>query len=101
MQVELCVCAQSLYPCLTLADPMDYSLPGSSVHGILQARILECVAIPSSRRSSLPRDRTLVSCVSYPGRRVLYPQGHLGSLEVELGCSVACGYVSHHCSARR
>ena len=35
--------------CLTLCDPMDYSLPGSSVHGILQARILEWVAIPFSR----------------------------------------------------
>ena len=38
--------------CLTLCDPMDYSLPGSSVHGVLQARILEGVAIPFSRRSS-------------------------------------------------
>ena len=38
--------------CLTLCDPMDCSLPGSSVHGILQARILEWVAMPSSRGSS-------------------------------------------------
>ena len=38
--------------CLTLCDPLDCSLPGSSVHGILQARILEWVAVPSSRRSS-------------------------------------------------
>ena len=38
--------------CLTLCDPMDHSLSGSSVHGILQARILECVAIPFSRESS-------------------------------------------------
>ena len=38
--------------CLTLWDPMDYSPPGSSVHGILQARILECVAIPFSKASS-------------------------------------------------
>ena len=45
-------------PCLTLCDPIDWSLPGSSVHGILQARILECVAIPFSRGSSQPRDRT-------------------------------------------
>ena len=42
--------------CLTLWDPMDCSLPGSSVHGILQARLLEWVArIPFLRRSSLPR----------------------------------------------
>ena len=44
--------------CLTLCEPMDYSLPGSSVHGILQARILEWVAIPLSRGSSWPRDWT-------------------------------------------
>ena len=42
--------------CLTLCDPMDYSLPGSSVHGISQARILERVAIPFSRGSYRPRD---------------------------------------------
>ena len=40
--------------CLTLCDPMDWSLPGSSVHGISQARILERVAIPFSRGSSQP-----------------------------------------------
>ena len=44
--------------CPTLCNPMDYSPPGSSVHGILQARILEWVAIPFSRGSSPPRDRT-------------------------------------------
>ena len=47
--------------CLTLCDPMDCSLPGSSVHGILQARVLEWVAISFSRGSSQPRDRTQVS----------------------------------------
>ena len=50
--------------CLTVCHPMDYSPPGSSVHGILQGRILEWVAILFSRGSSLPRDRTQVSCVS-------------------------------------
>ena len=49
--------------CLTIWDPMDYSPPGSSVHGILQARILEWVTIPFSRGSSWPRDRTRVSCI--------------------------------------
>ena len=44
--------------------PMDWSLPGSSVHGILQARILQWVAIPFSRGSSRPRDRTRVSCLA-------------------------------------
>ena len=43
------MCLLSLQPCLTLCDPMDFNLPGSSVHGILQARILEWVAMPSSR----------------------------------------------------
>ena len=53
--------------CLTLFDPMDCSLPGSSLHGILQARVLEWVAISFSRGSSRPRDRTWVSLI--PGRR--------------------------------
>ena len=47
--------------CLTLCDPMDCSSPGSSVHGMFQARILEQVAISFSRRSSWPRDWTQVS----------------------------------------
>ena len=54
-EVDTCVCsvAQS---CPTLCDPRDCSPPGSSVHGLLQARILEWVAMPSSRGSSQPRD---------------------------------------------
>ena len=50
--------AKLLQSCLTLCDPTDSSLPVSSVHGILQARILEWVAMPSSRGSFWPRDRT-------------------------------------------
>ena len=50
----------------------DYSPPGSSVHGIFQARILEWVAIPFFRGSSQPRDRTCVSCVSCIVRQILY-----------------------------
>ena len=49
------VCAKSIQLCLTLCDPMDCSPPGSSVHGILRARILEWVALPSFRGSSQPR----------------------------------------------
>ena len=49
--------------CLTLCDPMNCSLLGSSVHGTLQARILEWVAISFSRGSSQPRDQTQVSCI--------------------------------------
>ena len=58
------VCVSVAQSCLTLRDPKDCSLPGSSVHGILQARILEWVAMPSSRGSSRPRDRTQVSCTA-------------------------------------
>ena len=48
-------CVMLLQSCLTLCDPMDCSPPGSSVHGILQARIMEWIARPSSRGSSWPR----------------------------------------------
>ena len=58
------LCAQSLQPCLTLWDPMDCSLPGSSVYGILQARILEQVVIPFFRGSSQPRDQTHMSRIA-------------------------------------
>ena len=50
--------------CLTISVPMDYSPPGSSVHGILQARILEWVAICFSLESSLPRDQTPLVCIA-------------------------------------
>ena len=50
--------------CLTLCDPMDCILPGSSVHGIFWARVLEWVAIPSSRGFSQPRDQTRASCIA-------------------------------------
>ena len=55
--------------CLTLCDPVDCSLPGSSVHGILQARIPEWVAMPSSRGSSQPRNQTHISYISCIGGR--------------------------------
>ena len=63
---------------LTLCDPVDCSPPGFSVYEIIQARILEWVAISSSKRSSRPRDQAHISYVSCIGRRVLYHQ-HLGS----------------------
>ena len=47
-----------------LCNPVDYNLTGSSIHGILQARILECVAMPSSRRHSSPRDGIRISCTA-------------------------------------
>ena len=57
------VCVQSLKSYLTLCNPMNCNLPGSSAHGILQARILEWIATPSSRGSSWPRGQTCFSCV--------------------------------------
>ena len=63
------MCAQL---CPTLCDPMDCNPPGSTVHGILQARILDWLAIFSSRGSSWPRDWTHVFCVSYIGMWILY-----------------------------
>ena len=60
----VCVCTKSLQSCPTLCNPMDYGLSGSSVHGIPQARILEWVAMPSSRGSSWLWDRTQVSYIA-------------------------------------
>ena len=69
--------ARSLSP-VRICDLVDYSSIGSSVHGILQARILERIALSSSRGSSQPRVRTRISYVSCFGGRVLYHH-HLGS----------------------
>ena len=60
---ELCVVLVVAQLCLTLCDQMDCISPGSSVHGILQARILGWVTILFFRGSSQPRDRTQVSCI--------------------------------------
>ena len=65
-------CVLSDFTCVWLCDPMDYSPPGSSLHGYPQARILEWVAVPSSRGSSRPGNRTWVSYVSCIGRWAPY-----------------------------
>ena len=57
-------CWSIVQSCLTLCNPVDGSPPSSSIHGILQARILEWVAIPFSRGSSWPRNQTGVSCIA-------------------------------------
>ena len=75
----LCVHAKLLWSCLILLDPVDCSLPGSSVHGTFQAGILELAAIPSSRGSSQPRDWTHISYVSYTSKQGLYHKHHLGT----------------------
>ena len=74
--VRVCVCA-CMHPvaqsCETLCNPMDYSPSGSPVHGILQKRILERVAISFSKGSSQTRDRSRISCT---GRRILHHSCH-------------------------
>ena len=65
----LCMCVQS---CPTLCNPVDCSLPGSSVHGIFQAKLLGWVAISYSRGSSHPQGQTRISWVSCIGRQTLY-----------------------------
>ena len=60
---EACVCAKSLRSCPTLCNTLDCSPSGYSVHGTLQARILEWIAISYSRGSSQPRDQTHISCL--------------------------------------
>ena len=70
--LRLCCCSVAK-SCLPLCDPMSYSLPGSSFHGIFQARILEWIAISFSRGSSQPRDQTQGSNPGLPHcRHILY-----------------------------
>ena len=78
--VCLCVCSVT-QSCPTLCNPTHCSPPGSPVHGISQATILDWVAISSSRGSSQPRDRTCIFCISCIGRRILY---HWATWEVPL-----------------
>ena len=75
---QVCVLILSHFSCVQLCGAMDCSPPDSSVHGILQARILEWVAISFPRRSFQPKDQIWVS-VSCIGGWILYHQHHLGS----------------------
>ena len=88
---------------LTLCNPMDWSQPGPSVRGILQARILEWVAVSYSRGSSQPRDWTSASCISCMRRQVLYHMHQLGSptkpaLAPKFICSIAIPLLWLHLS---
>ena len=71
--------------CLTFCDPMNCSLPGSSVQGILQARILEWVDISFFKGSSHSRDEILISCLT--GRGIIYHECHLGHWQLVLNQS--------------
>ena len=76
-EARMCLPAKSLWSCPTLCDAMDCSPPSSSARGILQARILEWVAVSSSRGSFLSQGSNLRPYISYIGRQVLYCQCHL------------------------
>ena len=99
--------SKSLQSCPTLCDPMDYRPPGSSVHGILQARILEWAAISSSRRSSDPGiEPTSLASPVLAGDSL--PLSHLGSLSSAFGrmrIQTPIAHVlarespEHHCSS--
>ena len=96
-KIYICVSAVQSLSCVHLfCDSVDSSPPGSSVHGISQARILEWVAISFHRASSQPRDQTCISCV---GWQVLY---HWGTWEacISWACqylSTSWDFVSAHC----
>ena len=78
----------SCFSCVRLWDPVDCSPPGSSVHGILQARILEWVTMPSSNGSSQPRDRIQLSHIA----GTLYRLSHQGREEEYV---VMCKHIKH------
>ena len=91
LKVKKVLAAQS---CPTLCDPMDCSLPGSSVQGILQARILWWVAMFFSRGSSQPRDWTQVSCI--PGRFFTnWAKVHFSLLSLGAGTKFPLGIIFH------
>ena len=106
--VSLCVCTRAQAQlCPTHWDPMDCRPPGSSVHGISLARILEWGAISSSWGSSWPRGQAQVSCVTSIGRQILYhwPPGKLLFMFLVFWkavfrerSSVACGFSLAECS---
>ena len=83
-----------LQSCPTLCDPMNCSLPGSSVHGILQVRILEWVAISSSKGSSQRRDQTCISCDSCIAGGFFYPLSHQGSPVIGIEAMMFCAVLS-------
>ena len=83
--------AKLLQSCPTLCNPMDCSLPVSSVLGIFQAKMLEWVAISFYRRSFQPMDQTSISQVSYIDIQILYYQRHLGLLQINCPCQ--CEFI--------
>ena len=91
MNDPACVCAKLPQSYPTLCIPMGCSLPGSSVHGILQARILEWVAMPTFKGSSRPRDWNCISYISCIGRQVLY---HWATWEAPLLIAISWEFMT-------
>ena len=97
--IYMCVCiVTQMSNCPTLCNPVNYSPPGSSVHGIHQARILKWEVMPFSRGSSQPRDQTLVSCIA--GRfSIIWTTKdalHRSVFQQKKFClRYKCGYVTH------
>ena len=89
------VCAKLLQSCPALCNLMRCSPPGSSVHGIIQARILEWVSMPSSRRSSWSRDRTCIFYISCIAGR-FFTAGPPGSPDIQ-GADLKVGQSSFLC----
>ena len=100
-----CMCVQWLQSCPTLCNHMDCSPPGSSVPAILQVRILEWVALPSSKASSWPGDRTGISCsaggvfaAEPPGKppceHCRVKQTRSGNLLYSIGSSAQCSVMT-------
>jgi len=87
--LHMCVLPQS---CPTLCAPVDCSLPGFSIHGISQAKILELVAISFSRGSSWPRDRSWVFSLSCMGQWILY---HWATLKAPITSFSSVQSLSH------
>ena len=93
----VCVCVfEWAQLCLILYNPRDCSLPGSSIPGLLQARILDCVAISSSRGSSQSRGGTHVSCISCIGRQILYHLSHLGSPNTTYSIALSFSIIKYY-----
>ena len=87
----------SFQSCLTVCDPLDYSLPSSSVHRVFQARILEWAAISSSRGYSRPRDKSCDSFVSCTAGGFFTHEPSWIHVQVWLSPSAVHLELSQHC----
>ena len=93
--VCVCVCVRAEFlSCVPLCHPEDCSPPGSSVHGLSQAKILKWVAISFSRGSSRPRDQTHISCIYFIGRWIFFIPELLGKHLMSYFCTFLKSFLS-------